>query len=128
MEENQPLPHCSRRTLSKPPLLPEATPGQQKRSRLTESSTLETSGSSYDLPESPILVCTTILVTPTITGLSATEVEPLQLPEDNESELSETITEVVQQEVDPQLEVVKEIHPEPIVILPKHLDPKVEQP
>ena len=47
-------------------------------------------------------MCTAIPVTPTITGLSATEVEPLQLPEDAESELSETVTEVVQQEVDPQ--------------------------
>jgi len=107
VEENQPLPHRPRRTVSKPPLLPEATPSQRKRSHLTESSTSQTSGSSSDLPESPISIRTTILVTPTITGLSTTKVEPLQLPEDTENELSEMVTEVVQQEVDPQPKVVQ---------------------
>jgi len=97
MEENQPLPHRSRKTASKLPLLPEATPSRRKQSRLTESSTSQTSGSSSDLPESPILVHTAIPDTPIITGLSVTEVEPLKLLEDIESELSETVTKAVQQ-------------------------------
>ena len=38
------------------------------------------------------------------------------------------VTKVVQQEVDPQPEVVQESHPEPVFLLPKHLDPEIEQP
>lgn len=131
MEENQPLPRCLHRTMSKLPLPPEATPSRQKRSHLTESITSQTSSSSSDLPESLILIHTGIPVTPTITGLLATEVEPLQLPEETKSEFSETVTKFVQQEVDPQpkvvqqeityeLEIVKpEVDPEPIIVQTK---------
>ena len=101
MEENQPLPRHSQTISSELPLLPEVTPSQKKRSHLIESSTSQTSGSSSDLPKSPIPASTVIPVTPTVTGLSATEVEHLQLPEDTKIELSEMVTEVVQQEVDP---------------------------
>lgn len=106
MEENQPLPHHLCRTTSKPALPPEATPSRQKQSHLTKST--QTFGSSFDLPKSPIPVRTMIPITPTITGLSATEVEPLQLPEDTKSELSEMVTGVFQQEVDRQPKVVQQ--------------------
>lgn len=69
-----------------------------------------------------------IVVTPTTTGLSATEVKALKLPQDIESEPSEMVTKIFQQEADPKPKVVQEIHPKPIVLLPKHLDPKFEQP
>ena len=52
MEELQPLPRHLQRTMSKLPLPHEATPSQQKWSRLTESSTSQTSGSSFELQES----------------------------------------------------------------------------
>ena len=106
MEENQPLPHCSCRTMSKPSLPLEATSSRRKWSCLTDSITSQTYGPSSNLLESPILVSIVIPITPTITGSSVTEVEPLQLPKDTENRLSEMVTEVVQQEVDPQLEVV----------------------
>ena len=38
------------------------------------------------------------------------------------------VTEVVQQEVDPQLEFVQEIHPKPVVLLLENLDHEFEQP
>lgn len=69
--------------------------------------------------------------------------EPLQLPKDNKCELSEMVTQVVQQEVDSQPkviqqeitselesiqpEVVREAHPKTVVLLPEHLDLEVEQ-
>lgn len=46
VEEHQPLPYRSRKTVGKLHLPPEATPSQQKRSHLTESSTSQTFGSS----------------------------------------------------------------------------------
>lgn len=129
MAEHQPLPYHSWRTASKPPLPPKATP--RKQSHLTESSTSQTFGSSSELPESPILVSTMTLVTPIIIGTPIGEVEPLQLPEDTKSELSEMITQVVQEEVDSQPKVVQqeityepkyiqqEVHPKPITVQPE---------
>lgn len=75
MEENKPLHHHSWRAVSKQPLLPEVTPIQSKRSRLTGSSTSQTSGSSSKLLETPIPVCIVTPVTPTVTGTSVIEVE-----------------------------------------------------
>ena len=108
MEENQPLPHRSRRAASKPPLPPEATPILSKQSRLTRSSTSQASGSSFELPETPIPISTVTLVTPTIIGTSVTEVESPQLLEETRTESSEMVTQVVQQQVDSQPKVVQQ--------------------
>lgn len=97
MEEHQILSCHLQRTASKSPLPPKATRSRKKWSHLTESGTSKTFGSSSELPESHISVSTMTPVTPIITGISVTKVEPLQLPEDTKSELSETIT---RQEVD----------------------------
>lgn len=105
MEEHQPLPHRSQITVSKLPLLPEATPIWSKQSHLTELSTSRTPSLSFELPESSILVSTETPVTPTISSTSISEEEVSQLPMDISTDPSETITEVVQQRVDPQLEV-----------------------
>ena len=95
MEEHQPLPRSSRRTASKPPLPPEATPIRTKQSRLTKSITSRTSSSSSELPESYISVSTETPVTPTISGTSVSEGEVSQLPENISTDPSETVTEVV---------------------------------
>ena len=92
MEEHQPLPHCSRRTVRKPPLPLEATAIRSKRSYLTESSASITLSSSSELPESSISVSTETLVTPTISGTSVSEGEVSQLSEDININPSETIT------------------------------------
>jgi len=94
--------------VSKPPLPSEATPIQAKRSRLTESCTSRTHSSSSELPESSISVSTETLVTPTIFVTSVLEEEFLQLPEDASTDPSETVTEVVQPQVDPQLEIAQQ--------------------
>ena len=80
MEEHQTLPRCSQRTVSKPPLPPEATPIRSNRSRLTESSTTRNPGSSSELPESSIMVSIETPITPTISSTSITEEEVSQLP------------------------------------------------
>ena len=92
MEEHQPLPHRSRRTTNKPPLSPKATRIRSKRSRLIESSTSQTSDSSFELLETPIPVSTVTAVTPTITGTFVTEVKSPQLPKDTRTESSEMVT------------------------------------
>ena len=94
MEENQPLPHLSRRAAIKPPLPLEATPIRSKRSHLTESSTSQTYG-SFELPKTPISVSTVTQVTPIITSIFVTKVESPQLLEDTRSEPSEIVTQVV---------------------------------
>jgi len=105
MEEHQPIPHRSWRTVSKLPLPPKVTPIWAKRSRLTESSTSITPSSSSQLIESSISVSIETPVTPTISGTYIPKEEVSQLPKDISTNPSETVTEVVQQQVDPQLEI-----------------------
>ena len=45
-------------------------------------------------------------VTPTVTSTSVTKVESPQLPQETRTESSETVTQVVQQQVDSQTKVV----------------------
>jgi len=131
VEEHQPLHHYSWRTLSKSPLPSEATPIRSKQSCLTKSSTSRTLDSSSKLPESSISISTETPITPTISGTSISKEEVSQLPEDIITNISETITKVVQQEVDPQLEVAQQeinselesvkpkVNPEPIIVQTK---------
>lgn len=128
MEEHQPLPHCSQRIARKPPLLPEAIPILSKQSHLTESSTSRTSSSSSKLPKASILASTETRVTPSIFGTSISDGEISQLLEDISIDPSETVTEIVQHQVDAQLEVAQqeitfepelvqlEVNPEPILV------------
>jgi len=108
VEEHKTLSHNLWTTVIKLPLPLEATPIWIKRSRLIESSTSRTPSSSSELPESSISVCTETLVTPTIFGTSVPEEEVSQLPEDISTDPSATITEFVQPQVDPQLEIAQQ--------------------
>ena len=65
-----------------------------------------------------------IPVTPTITGTSVTEVESPQLPEDTRSDPSETVTQVVQQEVDSQPKVVQQEITSELEFVQLKVDPK----
>ena len=91
--------------MSKPNLLPKATPIRSKRSNLTESSKSRTPSFLVELPKSSIYVSTETLVTPTIFGTSVSKEEVSQLPKDISTNPIEIVTEVVQQQVDPQLDV-----------------------
>lgn len=87
---------------------PEATPIWAKWSHLTESSTPRTPSYSFELPKSYVLISTETPVTPTIYGTSVLEEEVSQLPKDISTDSSETVTEVVQPQVDSQLEISQE--------------------
>jgi len=88
------------RVTSKPPLPPEANLVWSRRTHQTENGTSRVSGTSYELPEPPIMASTEPPVTPTISGTSVTQEEVTQLLEATIMETSEQVTEV-----DTQLEV-----------------------
>ena len=116
MEQQNPFPHRSRRLALKPPLPLEVTSGRRRRSHSTKSSTTRTSGetSSSHKPEFAQVVSTH-------PGLSiVVEVESSQLLVVTIHLISETIP--------PELDVVQlEVDPDPIILLPEHLNPEVKR-
>ena len=140
MEEHQPIPRHSWRTMKKFPLPPKVTPIRVKRSCLTEFSTSRTPSSSSELPKSSIPVSIETPVTPTISDTSIPKEEVSQLPKDISTDPSEIVTKVVQQQFDPQLEISQqeitsklesielEVNPESIPVQTKVIsEPKVVQ-